>query len=393
MTMRVPSWQTITLNIWGKDDLVKISTDNWQPVGDTYTIPDPAMGKFDYDSLWKLALQSRDPRGKGKYINSWLRLKLDNGEPCLMIYDKEFMRVGKDNIATVQVDTKDVWRSPSVYVSALEKWIPFMIMRHRTGIYRIMHKLKVLEHMKEFVGTKIYAWTMYEKILRQGQVVCKGLRFDLNTGELLNPNTDHEPTRCVEHKDKRKEWRKNITAFKKQLRTRLRLGVVETMLDKIRNADTTRCLNVIETHAKLLGRWDSDEYGSLRYQVDRIRQQQKDNKNTSLQVSMNWNKSIEFIAPHVANNTMPNEIFIPLCITIQSIQENAWRSEPTLDQCITTFFNKLSLPLRRHFGVIEKEATVSPDSNLYYTCRPHRRYDSVELPIDQVYNTYKGEIK
>ena len=393
MTMRVPCWQTITLNVYGKDNLIKLNTDNWQPVGDTYTIPDHGLGKFDYDSLWKLALKSKDPRGKGKYINSWLRLKLDNGEPCIMVYDKKFMSVSQNQIATIHVDTNDVWRSPFSYVSALEKWIPFMIMRHRTGIYRIMHKLKVLKQAEKFVGTEMYSWSLYEKILRRGQVICKGLRFDLKTGELLNPNTDHEPTKCVEHKDKRKEWRKNITAFKKQLRTRLRLGLVETMLDKIRNADTTKCLNVIETHAKLLGRWDSDEHGNLRYEVDRVREQQKDNKNTSLQVAMNWNKSIEFIAPHIANNTMPNEIFIPLCITIQTLQENAWRSEPTLDQCITTFFNKLSLPLRRHFGVIEKEATILPDNNLYYTCRPRRRYDSVELPIDQVYNTYKGEIK
>ena len=399
MTMRVPSWQNITLNVYGKDDLIKLNTDNWQPVGNTYTIPDHGLGKFDYDSLYKLALKSRDPRGKGKFINTWLRLKLVNDtirgeEPCLMIYGKQFMSVSKNEIATVHVDTNDVWGSPSVYVSALEKWIPFMVLRHRTGIYRIMHKLKVLEQAEKFVGTEIYSWSMYDKILKKGQVICKGLKFNLKTGELLNPNIDNEPKRCVEDKDKRKEWRKNITAFKKQLRTRVRIGAVDTMIDKLLNVDTTSCLNTLETHSKLLGTYGNGDYGTTKYHVETLRRDVKEMKETvPFRVHMNWDNAIPFIAKHVENNTMTNEIFIPLCLTLQAIKESAWKSEMNLDKAVDVLFTKLSLPLRRHFGVIIKEATIPPSENLSYAFMPRNRYQNIMLPIEQVHNIYRGEIK
>ena len=394
MTLKVPSWRDIAMFMQGKDEKLELCASNWQPVGDTYTVPDHGLGTFDYDSLYKLALKSRDPSNNGKFINSWLRLKIDNEEPHLIIYGKKFMSVGKDNIATVHVDTNDVWHSPSVFVSAVSNWIPFMIERHRTGIYRIMHKIEILREGKVFKGSNSYPWNVESHILKHGQVICKGLRYDLKMGKLLNPNTDHEPKRCVEDTDKRKEWRKNITAFKKQLRTRLRIGAVDTMIDKLLNADTTRCLNTLETYSKLLGTYGNGEYGTTKYYVDRLRTDVKEGRETvPFRTHMDWQNAIPFIAKHVENNTMTNEIFIPLCLTLHYIKENAWKTEMSLDKAVDVLFNKLSLPLRRHFGVITEEATVPPSENLSYAFMPRNRYQSIVLSIEQVHNIYKGELK
>jgi len=43
--------------------------------------------------------------------------------------------------------------------------------------------------------------------------------------------------------------------------------------------------------------------------------------------------------------------------------------------------------------VIIKEATIPPSENLSYAFMPRNRYQNIMLPIEQVHNIYRGEIK
>ena len=234
-------------------------------------------------------------------------------------------------------------------------------------------------------------WYEVSPFIRQSQIVCKGLKYNLLTGELLNPNKDHEPQRCVENTDKRKLWRRKIIAFKKQLRTRAKLGLVDSTLDKLNNVDTGKFLNMIETHAKLLGKYDSQISDS----IYSLRMDKNNNDNIIDLIDIDWDtpESIEFLAKHIDENTMTFEMFIPICLALNSISwHRNWRNQDDLDRDkdINYFFNKLSIHLRRHYGVIEKEATINEASDLYNFNRSRGNYRSLPIDIKQVYNTFKG---
>ena len=368
-----------------------VNTNDWGSAESGYKIPDHSLGKFEYAHLCQLAHRSRDVYGKGKYINHWLRLKLSsNEEPELWIRRDKFMSVSKDNFATVHMDTKDIWHNSGSYVIALSRWIPFTIERHRTGIYRIAHNLSIFKHLEKTWDKNKYYWRQISMFMKQCQVVCKGLKYNLLTGELLNPNKNNEPQRCVENTDKRKLWRRKIIAFKKQLRTRAKLGLVDSTIDRLRNVDTDKILNMVETHAKLLGKYDSQ----ISESIHSIRED-TGNVNIIDLIDTDWNtsESIEFLAKHIDENAMPFEIFIPICLALNCISwHRNWRCGDDLDRDkdISYFFNKLSIHLRRHYGVIEKEATINMTGDLYNFSRSRGHYRSLPINIKQVYNTFKG---
>tara|TARA_R110000772_G_scaffold93396_1_gene190813 strand:- start:439 stop:1623 length:1185 start_codon:yes stop_codon:yes gene_type:complete len=368
-----------------------LAIDNWGSAESGYKIPDHALGKFEYADLCKLAHRSRDVYGKGKYINTWLKLKLSsNEEPELWINGCRFMTVSKDNIATVHMDTKDVWTHGSTtFVTAVNSWIPFIVERHRTGIYRMAHKLSLYKQLEGYEGDDTYVWYAISKLVRQSQVITIGLRYNLLTGELLNPSKINEPEKCVENADKRKVWRKKITAFKKQLRVRGKLGLIESTINELKNIDGGKFLSMVETHAKLLGTYD----GKLKDTLSGLRHNQL---SAYQHVNVNWSKpnAIEFLAKHIDTNAMPSEIYIPICIALSSIRSHTdthyykpkedWSSE------INKFFGKLSIHLRRHYGVIEKEATVESDDSLYTLNFNSYRYNNIPIDIKQIHNTFKG---
>ena len=374
-----------------------LAIDNWGSKALGYKIPDHGLGKFEYADLCKLAHRSRDVYGKGRCVNTWLKLKLSsNEEPELWINGYKFMTVSKDNIATVNMDTKHVWTNGSVtFVSALDSWIPFTVERHRTGIYRMAHKLSLYQQLEEYEGEgdDTYVWYAISKLVKQSQVITEGLRYNLLTGELLNPSKANEPEKCVENADKRKVWRKKITAFKKQLRVRGKLGLIESTIDELENIDGGKLLSIVETHAKLLGTYDE----KLKETLYRVRPVSKPFTSGMYQhVHVNWDtpESIEFLAKHIDTNAMPSEIYIPICIALSSIRSHTdthyykpkedWSSE------INKFFGKLSIHLRRHYGVIEKEATVESDDSLYNFNFGSYRYNNIPIDIKQIHNTFKG---
>tara|TARA_R100000655_G_scaffold8797_4_gene22624 strand:- start:81 stop:1250 length:1170 start_codon:yes stop_codon:yes gene_type:complete len=372
-----------------------INTDDWGSAESGYKIPDHDLGKFEYKELHAYALRSRDVYGKGKYINTWLRLKLNsNEEPEIWVNGDKFMSVSKDNIATVHMDTGHIWRSSGTYVIALNRWIPFTIERHRTGIYRIAHNLNIYKHLEKTWDKDKYYWHEISAFMRQSQVVCDGLKYNLLTGELLNPNTDHEPQRCVENIDKRKVWRKKITAFKKQLRTRARLGLIDSTLDKLKSVDRGKFIDMVETHAKLLGEYD-DRISEAIYA---IRKDTSSNYNIIDLIDTRWDtpESIKFLAKHIDENTMTSEIFMPICLALDSISwHRNWRNQNDIDRDkdINTFFNQLSIHLRRHYGVIEKEATIKQGGELHKFSKRQGHYNSLPMGIKQVHNAFKGVLE
>jgi len=256
------------------------------------------------------------------------------------------------------------------------------------------HNLSIFKHREKTWSKDMCYWHEVSEFIRQSQIVCIGLKYNLLKGELPNPNKDHEPQKCVENTDKRILWRRKIIAFKKQLRTRAKLGLVKIHTDKLKNVNESKFLDMVEAHAKLLGTYNEklkDSLSSLR----------EDNtgyggrESIVNMIATNWNtpESIEFLAKHIDENSMPFEIFTPICLALNSIHwHRHWRGEEydDIDKDINYFFNKLSIHLRRHYGVIEKEATVESDDSLYNFSRSQGHYNSLPIDIKQVYNTFKG---
>jgi len=221
-------------------------------------------------------------------------------------------------------------------------------------LYRITHdfgfiqylankfnSLGVIERRKHKEMSDNYElWSWKEKHMRTyGSVFKKGLIIDLNTGEITNRDHSLEPVKAVEDKDKRKVWRANITRAKRSLRVALKLGVFEKLWEKAQE------LSIVVGNSY----WNTP--------------------------SINWHDEdrVKELAEAVSLKALPTPIFNSIIYSVMSraTQEYSYTSYTTAEKNklvegkLNTFFNELSTPLRKHLGVITKEATYSSTGSAY----------------------------
>ena len=128
-------------------------------------------------------------------------------------------------------------------VGAFHRWYPFTFMRHRKGLYRALHTKTMtdianMEKVKakresllamtkqevddardkdKYFSHWHYGYQAHNEIMREAPSYFKGLRFHMLTGECLNQRPDDT---FIEDPEKRKEWRKMLTKFKRGMKAR-----------------------------------------------------------------------------------------------------------------------------------------------------------------------------
>lgn len=152
--------------------------------------------------------------------------------------------------------------------------IPMGIDRVSTGKYRVYHGYSITSD-PERAWSHQYNW-WYRKGKREAQEYFKGVRFDLTTGKCLNPKKDM----CKRiNPDNRKVWLAAKKAFDIGIRTRIRIGVFDSLIrtdnKKGYYSDSDLALDI---HKNMLDGTFTDELmrklaaGMSRYEGDHKRQ-------------------------------------------------------------------------------------------------------------------------
>ncbi len=264
---------------------------------------------------------------KGKPVNqNWRMFK--KGDAIRIVcqgYGTEPLAdITPDNIITFVAKDSHIIGMSQSYVSSFYRWFPFVINRHRKGLYRIRNtkNLDAEIHEKTKGNNDRYAaYSTFSSVMNSGPSYFSGIKFNLLTGECLNQKPDDK---FIEIPAKRKEWRQMLTAYKKGLKARAKVHALDAIaLEVIKEREQTQN----HYHARQPD-WSSEEW------LDCLQESM-----TTLEFPKHLLKG--FIESAMSNRGWGRQTEIP-----------------TVDELIRTvdrIFADLSIPLRRRFKVFQSE--------------------------------------
>jgi hypothetical protein len=270
-----------------------------------------------YDEMLSAFNTARNP-DKGKPVNhNWRLFKVnDTIKIKFEGYGEQWLAdVTPDNVITFVAPDNHMYNSCQSYVSSFHRWFPFTVVRHRKGLYRIQHTAVLDKNMNE----SEQVWKEYNKVMYSSPSYFKGLQFNLLTGECLNQRPDDK---FIEIPEKRKEWRRLLTAFKKGMKARAKVHALDGIATEVVADREGKGM-----YANSRPDWSSDEWQDLLETCIRKTDYPKQLLKGFVQSSMGYGYYSKQQAP------TPKEI----------------------QQTVDSVMNDLSIPMRRRFGVFEQE--------------------------------------
>ena len=263
---------------------------------------------------------------KGKPVNqNWRMFK--KGDTIRIVcqgYGTEPLAdITPDNIITFVAKESHIIGMSQSYVSSFYRWFPFVISRHRKGLYRIRNtkNLDAEIHQQTKGSDSQSTYSTFNSVMNSGPSYFCGIQFNLLTGECLNQKPDDK---FIEIPAKRKEWRKMLTAYKKGLKARAKVHALDAIaLEVIKEREQSQN----SWHARKPD-WSSEEW------LDCLQQSM-----TTLDFPKHLLKG--FIESAMNNRGWGRQTDVP-----------------TVDDLIRTvdrIFADLSIPLRRRFKVFQSE--------------------------------------
>ena len=264
---------------------------------------------------------------KGKPVNQNWRMfkKGDTIRIMCQGYGTEPLAdITPDNIITFVAKESHIIGMSQSYVSSFYRWFPFVVNRHRKGLYRIRHTKNLNEEIHKKIGIlkdKYPEYSTFSSVMNNGPSYFCGIQFNLLTGECLNQKPDDK---FIEIPAKRKEWRQMLTAYKKGLKARAKVHALDAIaLEVIKEREQSQN----SWHARQPD-WSSEEW------LDCLQQSM-----TTLDFPKHLLKG--FIESAMGNRGWGRQSEVP-----------------TVDELIRTvdrIFADLSIPLRRRFKVFQSE--------------------------------------
>lgn len=166
-------------------------------------------------------------KAKGKPVKSWARLFItgDESYELCTTHGTPICKISKDNTLTFLLADQQINSVSHILSYTLPQVIPMVYIRASKGIYRVMHTKQVTKMVN---NTEPYYFLRCAKAVRKhGHEVFYGMTFDLNTGKCLNAKANLKDR---VNKDKNLEWRRKLIAFKRAIKVRSKLGVIDTVL-------------------------------------------------------------------------------------------------------------------------------------------------------------------
>lgn len=261
-----------------------------------------------YDQAKRLYGTCRFP-DKGKPVKNWCRLHKVDENFELRMDSKTICIFAPDNTLTFTMTSAQAKNYSITLSQALARAIPIGWERVATGRHRVIHTKRISHH------GGAHRWEQWREAMKaEGIEVFNGIKFNLDTGECLNakPTTDVQVVAS-----KRTEWLRALRVFKRGLKVRAKLGVLDAI-----------CQDVIEERRASKTRYDW--------------------------VQPDWSseKWIDLLFNSIKNNQHPTELLHGFA---QSIQGRAYYhitiSKETTLQAADNVCAELSTQLRRRFGV------------------------------------------
>lgn len=162
---------------------------------------------LDYNTARQEAERARS-KSAGKRLDGSTRLHIDGDLLHLRVRGKRIATIRPDN--SVEVFFPD---APSFYYCKWLGLVPFAAARGKTAIL----------HVAQFPRSLRFGYEVLDKYIarKTAPPAVDGIRFDLVTGECLNPSPWLERER---HADKELEWKRQLRAFKRTLKTMAKVG-------------------------------------------------------------------------------------------------------------------------------------------------------------------------
>ena len=181
--------------------------------------------KMSYNDVAEWFTRCRNP-DKGRPVMSWARMfkvddtyELRHGSTKVGVFTP-------DNKFTFTLSTQEARNSSVTLSQALQRTIPFSW--HRVGMGK--YKIKPTPPYEEYKANNpdSYSWHYFSE--QEGYELFDGLCFDLNTYEPVNARPKMSDTIDPV---KRKEWLGSLRKFKRAVKVRARLGVLDTLIQQV----------------------------------------------------------------------------------------------------------------------------------------------------------------
>ena len=252
-----------------------------------------------YSDLQTHFSKCRSP-DKGRPLKAWGRVFKNGDAFDIHVNNNKLGTVTPDNIMTFVAPISAVRRNAQTLVGAFHRAMPVSLIRVGIGRYRIAH----IEEGKKHKDDHGWNWNWMRT---EAPEYFEGIQFDLTTGECLNRKPDI--LKQVDT-DVRTEWIRCLRKFKRAIKVRAKLGVLDSLL-----ADA-KANKAVRQHPD----WDSNE----------------------------WQDAM-------VNAIKTGDIPTPFLLAIaQSTLHRGWRVQGTTQEFIAevdTLCNSYSVQLRRKFGV------------------------------------------
>lgn len=164
---------------------------------------------YTYDDYKNYFAKCRSPEKGRPFTNSFRLMKYgEDYTVCFQEYKyvgASIFMVSPDNTLTFVLPTRELIARPHTITGNLWKTGPISVDRKAKRLYtvRMLNSPKRHEYFS-------------------------GIAFDLSKQECINPRPDFLD--CID-KDKRKEWLRDVKRFKKGLKTRIKIGALDKIID------------------------------------------------------------------------------------------------------------------------------------------------------------------
>ena len=270
-------------------------------------------------------------KDKGKPIGSWGRLfKTRSREDTFPVEDRFdfhvnhysggdydssncFATLYPDNTIEFNLTVEQLRNHAQTLGTSMDNIIPFGIHRVSMLRYRIWDSDGLIPNPEKDTNV----WRRKWEFRKQAPEYFQGIKFNVLTRECLNRQPDQTRTEIPE---KRKEWRKKLATYKKGLKARAKLGAFNSHIQALDVSKNTR---------------HSNDWSNSWVEPDRI---------NLLHTSM-------------VNVDYPQELLSEI---VKSCLSQYWYGykqvgSEHIQWEIDRIFKQASIPLRRKFGVFDKE--------------------------------------
>jgi hypothetical protein len=177
----------------------------------------------DYKHALRFAEAGRSPWKHGRPYRSFGRLYLGKDEDnqtviSFWVHDVQVCTMTPDNIVTFTATPAQIRSVGPSLAGSFSSMLPALFVNFATGRYKLWSKELPMQEGR-------HAYTDWRRLRSEGQEYFQHLRLDIVNGVIVNTK-DMTPT--VDN-DKRKQWTRNLKAYRYRLRVMARLGTFDNM--------------------------------------------------------------------------------------------------------------------------------------------------------------------